>query len=91
MDDLANNVNEYGVLILTDRDRIEFDYIMKTRGEEWVKYAMENLQGARKPYVSNISKLAKLQIPLNLEDPEKILPPEQALRYIQEIRSMLKK
>ncbi len=42
----AENLNEYGVLILSDRDRKEFDYILKIRGADWIRYAVKNLMGS---------------------------------------------
>lgn len=76
------NLNEYGVLILSERDKKEFDYILEVRGVEWVNYAVKNLIGNRKPYVSNISKIAKLEIPENLPDKEKILSAEEVEQFL---------
>lgn len=78
-----SNINEYGVLILSDRDRIEFDYILTVRGEKWVKYAIENLVGNRRPYVSNIAKIAMLDIPKNLPDKEKVISIEEGLKMLE--------
>lgn len=85
------NLNEYGVLILSDRDRIEFDYILKIRGEDWVRYAGANLIGNRKPYVSNIAKIAKLEIPKDLPDPDKIMSIDQGLELISKFVRIKKK
>lgn len=84
------NLNEYGVLILSDRDRIEFDYILEVRGADWVHYALSNLIGNRKPYVSNIAKIAKLEIPQNLVDKQTVLGHEDSIKIIEEIKRKLK-
>lgn len=84
------NLNEYGVLILSDRDRIEFDYILEVRGADWVHYAVNNLIGNRKPFVSNIAKIAKLEIPQNLVDKQAILGQEDSIKFLEKIKEMLK-
>lgn len=81
--DSDNKLNKYGVLILSDRDRKEFDYILNVRGEQWVKYAIKNLIGNRRPYVSNIAKIAMLEIPNNLPDKEKVIPIEDGLKMLE--------
>lgn len=83
------NLNEYGVIIESDRDRIEFDYILEIRGADWVKYAIDNLIGKRKPYVSNIAKIAKLDIPQNLVDKRTVLNAEESLKVIDQIKALL--
>ena len=88
---IDENKNEYGVLILSDRDRIEFDYILKIRGSDWVHYAIKNLIGNRKPYVSNIAKIAQIEIPKNLSDPEKIISIDQGLEMISKVIRIRKK
>ena len=64
--------NEAGVLILSDRDRIEYNYMLKIRGEQAIRWAITQLPGNRKPYVSNIAKILMLEIPENLPDPKKL-------------------
>lgn len=80
----ALNMNEFGVLILSDRDRKEFDYILEVRGADWVHHAVKNLIGNRKPYVSNLAKIMKLDIPQDLPDKTKVIPIEEGLAKLPE-------
>lgn len=87
----SDNLNEYGVLILSDRDRIEFDFILENRGADWVRYAVNNLVGNRKPYVSNIAKLAKIDIPANLPDKQKVISIEKGFEILGKFAPKRKK
>ena len=77
--------NEAGVLILSDRDRIEYNYMLKIRGEQAIRWAITQLPGNRKPYVSNIAKILMLEIPENLPDPQKIVPIEDGLKILSQV------
>lgn len=69
--------NELGVIIASDRDRIECAYMVKCRGEDSVKWAAKSLPGNRKPYVSNVAKKLMIEIPSDLPDPQKVLSIEE--------------
>lgn len=69
--------NELGVIILSDRDRIACDYLIKCRSKEAVSWAAKNLPGKRKPFVSNIAKKLLVEVPEDLPDPKKVLTIEQ--------------
>lgn len=77
--EITLNTNEFGVLILSDRDQKEFDYILEIRGTDWVHYAVRSLIGNRKPYVSNLAKIMKLDIPQDLPDKNKVISLEEGL------------
>lgn len=70
-------INELGVIIGSDRDRIGCDYMVKCRSKEAVMWAAKSLPGNRKPYVSNIAKKLLLEIPNDLPDPQKVLSLEE--------------
>lgn len=69
--------NEFGVIIASDRDRIECAYMVKCRGEDLVKWAVKNMPGNRKPFVSNVAKKLLIEIPSDLPDPQKVLTIEE--------------
>lgn len=83
--------NEFGVLILSERDKKEFDYILKTRGADWVKYAVSHLIGNRKPYVSNLAKIMKLDIPPDLPDKGNTLAIDEGLARLSKVIRLRKK
>ncbi len=74
-----------GVIIANDKDRLAYFYIVKCRGEQSIPYAISQLAGNRKPYISNIAKILQIDIPDNLSDPEKILPIEEGLKMFEGI------
>ena len=82
--DIQQNLNELGVIILTDRDRIEFNYLLKVRGERAIRLAITKLNGKR-PYVSNMAKILKVDVPKDLPDPDKVLPIEKGLGMLAQV------
>lgn len=82
--DTQQNLNELGVIILTDRDRIEFNYLLKVRGETAIRLAITKLNGKR-PYISNIAKILKVEVPKDLPDPDKVVPIEKGLEMIAQV------
>lgn len=85
---LNNNINDHGVLILSKRDAIEFDYLLKIKGSASIKYAVKSIEGNRLAYVSNLAKILKVDIPKDLPDPEKVIPIEQGLDMLRSVMRM---
>lgn len=81
--------NNENVIILTDRDKAEYEYLCKVRGEKTVIWASQNLAGKRKPYISNLAKLLKVDIPQNLHIGVEVATAEQAQTYLMEIKRIL--
>ena len=79
--------NELGVIIASDRDRIECAYMVKCRGEDSVKWAVSSLPGNRKPFVSNVAKKLQFEIPSDLPDPQKVLSIEE-VRELFDFKTM---
>ena len=79
--------NELGVIIASDRDRIECDYMVKCRSKEAVIWAVKSLPGNRKPFVSNIAKKLQFEIPSDLPDPQKVLSIEE-VRELFDFKTM---
>ena len=82
----ANNEN---VIILTDRDKAEYEYLCKVRGEQSVVWASQNLAGKRKPYISNLAKILKVDIPNDLHIGVEVVSAEQAQMYLMDIKKIL--
>lgn len=79
--------NELGVIIASDRDRIECDYMVKCRSKEAVIWAVKSLPGNRKPFVSNVAKKLQFEIPSDLPDPQKVLSIEE-VRELFDFKTM---
>lgn len=77
------------VLILTDRDKAEYEYLCKVRGEQSVVWASQNLAGKRKPYISNLAKVLKVDIPKDLHIGVEVVTAEQAQVYLMDIKKIL--
>ncbi len=50
-------------IIKTERDQREYNYLLQQVGEKRIAEAIASLSGNRKPFVSNIAKLLKIEIP----------------------------
>ena len=85
---LADKVNDHGVLILSKRDAIEFDYLLKIKGSAAIKYAAKSIKGNRFAYVSNLAKILQVDIPKDLPDPSKVIPIEQGLAMLKHVMRM---
>lgn len=79
--------NEYGVIISNDRDRKVFNFLLSSVNEDMILWAVKNLDGNRKPYVSNIVKLLKIEVPheSTLQDPGKVIPIEQGIEMLKRV------
>ena len=55
------------IIITTDRDRLSLEYLRRVAGDAAISAAVAALQGARKPFVSNIAKQLKIEIPTDLQ------------------------
>ncbi len=56
----------------------------------WSEFCADPLIGNRKPYVSNIAKIAKLDIPEDLPDAGKVISIEQGLEMISKVIKLRK-
>lgn len=82
---LSDNINEYGILILSKRDAIEFDYLLRLKGSDCIKYAAMSIKGARLTYVSNLAKALKVDIPKNLPDRSEVLPIDKGIEMLKSV------
>ena len=74
-----------GIIINNERDRRTLLFLVQTVGAEAVKQAVQQLAGARKPYLSSIAKLLGVQLPSGLEVADK----STAQAHIAALRSKL--
>ncbi|MGO3683473.1 MAG: hypothetical protein ACTJGV_02005 [Proteus vulgaris] len=87
-DNLSDKVNDHGVLILSKRDAIEFNYLLEIKGSASIKYAVKSIKGNRFAYVSNLAKILKVDIPKDLPDPSQVIPIEQGLAMLKSVMRM---
>jgi|GEM_PF-965513 len=74
------------ILVLNDRDRRTLAWLRSQVSDEAIAAAVEQLAGARKPFVSNVAKVLGLSIPEGMERSTR----EEALRHLAAIRAKLK-
>lgn len=79
--------NEYGVIISNEKDRKVFNYLLSSVNDDMIVWAVNNLSGNRKPYVSNVAKLLKVDIPNErlLQDPDTVIPVEQGIDMLRQV------
>lgn len=75
------------IIIENEKDQLIFDYLMKIRG----KAGIENIlavyfNGATRPYISNIIKYSKIEIPDEILKPKKILSKEESLLILENLK-----
>lgn len=86
--DSYKNVSDK-VLILSERDKAGFDYLVRIRGKEAVELAVDHLAGKRRPYVSNVAKLMMVTIPTSLQREELPASDDMAKKYLAQMRKIL--
>lgn len=77
------------VLIMSERDRAGYEYLVKIRGRGAVEMAVNHLAGKRKPYVSNIAKLMCVTIPTTIQREELPVSDEVANNFLEQMKKML--
>lgn len=77
------------VIIANARDQQGYDYLVKRCGLAAVQAATAALAGNRKPYVSNIAKVLKIELPVFDDEPPATR--ELAAQHLATIRAMLAK
>lgn len=77
------------VIIVSDRDKETYHYLVRQRGKDAVELATNYLAGKRKPYVSNIAKLMKVSIPTQLQREDQAVSTDQALLYLEQMKKIL--
>lgn len=87
MNTINSNQNDLGVIIVNEKDRKVFNYVVKSKGADLVVWAVNNLDGNRRPYISNIAKKLKVDIPPEneLPDPDKIVPIDKGLEMLSQV------
>lgn len=79
------------VLILSERDRAGYEYLVKIRGKEAVELAVNYLAGRRKAYVSNIAKLMEVGIPTTIAREELPVCDDKAAVFLEQMKAILQK
>lgn len=74
------------ILVLNDRDRRTLAWLRSRVSDEAIAAAVDQLAGARRPFVSNVAKVLGLSIPEGMERSTR----EEALRHLAAIRAKLK-
>ena len=74
------------ILVLNDRDRRTLAWLRSQVSDEAIAAAVEQLAGARRPFVSNVAKVLGLIVPEGMDRSTR----EEALRHLAAIRAKLK-
>lgn len=57
------------IIIESDRDKIGIEYLRRTVGEAAISAAVAKIPTGNKPYISNVARILKIEIPKDLEAP----------------------
>lgn len=84
------NLSIDDVIIENDKDQIIFDYLMEIRGESGIEYILKKyFSGATKPYISNIVKYGKIEIPNDLFSRGKLLNLDERKAILNDLKQKL--
>ena len=74
------------IILANDRDRRTLAWLRTQVSDDAIAAAVDQLAGARRPYISNVCKVLGLAIPEGME----VASREDALRHLAAIRAKLK-
>jgi hypothetical protein len=74
------------IILANDRDRRTLAWLRTQVSDDAIAAAVEQLAGARRPYITNVCKVLGLTIPDGME----VASREEALRHLAAIRAKLK-
>ena len=74
------------IILANDRDRRTLAWLRTQVSDDAIAAAVEQLAGARRPYITNVCKVLGLTIPDGME----VASREEALRHLSAIRAKLK-
>lgn len=84
------NLSIDDVIIENEKDQIIFDYLMEIRGKSGIEYILKKyFSGATKPYISNIVKYGKIEIPNYLFSRGKLLNLDERKAILNDLKQKL--
>lgn len=88
--DLESFAKAYTIPLDNDRDRRTLAWLRSTVGDEAIRDAVSRLPGRRRPFVSNLTKVLGVDVPIEVVDPSKaVLPPEEAKQRLAELKRLV--
>lgn len=88
MNDTNLSIND--VIVENEKDQIIFDYLMEIRGKNGIEYILRKyFNGATKPYISNIVKYGKIEIPDDVFKRGKQLSQEEKQAILDNLKMKL--
>lgn len=85
-----DNLTIDDVIIENEKDQITFDYLMEIRGKSGIEYIFKkHFSGSTKPYISNIVKYGKIEIPSDIFKRGKLLNLEERKALLNDLKQKL--
>lgn len=85
-----DNLTINDVIIENEKDQITFDYLMEIRGKSGIEYILKKyFSGSTKPYISNIVKYGKIEIPNDIFKRGKLLNLDERKALLNDLKQKL--
>lgn len=79
------------IIVENEKDQQRLNYLIEVKGKAGVEYLMNHyFSGGTRPYISNILKYAKIEIPDHVFNGRKLATVEEKQAHLAELRSKLK-
>lgn len=79
------------IIIENEKDQTRLDYLIEIKGKSGIEYLMNHyFSGGTRPYISNILKYAKIEIPDHIFNGRKLATLEERQAHLNELRNKLK-
>lgn len=90
MSNINSELSIDNIIIENEKDQIIFDYLIKIRGKQGIEYILKKyFSGATKPYISNILKYGKIDVPDYVLNQGKLLNKEERQTILEELKQKL--
>lgn len=78
------------VIIENEKDQIIFDYLIQIRGKAGIQFILDKFfSGSTKPYISNILKYGKIEVPDSVLNQNKLLNKEERQLILDDLKQKL--
>ncbi|MEO4090779.1 hypothetical protein ABH307_00640 [Acinetobacter pittii] len=80
------------IIIENEKDKRIYDYLIKIRGEAGINHILKvYFSGGTKPYISNLIKYSKIEIPEDVLNGRVVLDKTETKQALENIKKLIKR
>lgn len=80
------------IIIENEKDKRIYDYLIKIRGEAGINFILKTyFNGATKPFISNVVKYSKIEIPEDVLKGRETLSKDEIKQRLESVKGLIKR